>query len=89
MGEHLHLTMENSTLILVVALLGGGYVLSQSEGFADWAEETTNRDLTDANNATGEDSDEWAERTETISDAVDEQVRNEERFAGVPVSPYQ
>lgn len=80
--------MKDITIYLLIAA-GIGYAVTQSDDVATAAEQATNEELTDSNNATGGNVDVWADRADQLSDAVDDEVRNEERFVGVPTSPYQ
>jgi len=86
--------VSNDAAALAVGLVGLvlAYAASQSATVVEFLERTTNRDISDSNDAVGGSVDqisEWADRTSDLSDAVDDAVRNEERYAGVPVSPYQ
>lgn len=66
--------MEANDLLLLGALVVAGYVFTRSDEDA---------------RPTGENSATWAQRADIISDEFDDQTRNEERFIGVPISPYQ
>lgn len=66
--------MAGSDLLLVAALIVAGYVFTRSEA---------------PTRPTGEHSSVWEQRADVISDEFDDQTRNDERFVGVPLSPYQ
>lgn len=66
--------MEVNDIIVVAALVAAGWVFTRSDSDP---------------RPTGEQSSVWGQRADLISDEFDEATRNEERYVGVPVSPYQ
>jgi hypothetical protein len=81
--------MKGTELFAIGALVLAAWLASRSETLVTVVERSTNRDVSDVNEPTGDMADVWADRADELSDAVDEAVRNEERYVGVPVSPYQ
>jgi hypothetical protein len=82
--------MARSTMLAVGAVVVGLlYAVSRSSAAVTRVEQGLDRDVSGRNEPAGLDASRFADRISQLSDSVDEQVRNEERFAGVPVSPYQ
>lgn len=80
--------MAVSDYLWVAGALVGAYILTRPSTVTA-LETGLNVELSGSNEPSGVDHNAIADRLSGLSDAVRDQVRNEERFAGSPVSPYQ